>query len=702
MLWQHDERDCNRRSSHGDAGPHGPSPRRLRPRSQRHVSGSLTPPDSRPGAYRAGHFCMSSPEDGSRERAARATSEERRDGGQQHPSPSGPAAPGARASGRSGTASRSTPTSGPRRTTTRSTSGRGSRTSTRTAASPRSTRTTCAAGSAGGGSTPSARPASTAAARRCSSRTSSTTSTSCSGSGSTAASSASTSCARSPRSRSEFGRDTADITDRQNIQLHWIRVEDMPEIWRRLEAVGLQTTEACGDCPRVVLGSPVAGVAADEVIDPTPADRRDRRAVRRRPGVLQPAAQVQVVDLVAGRHAVRDQRHLVPRRRPPRLRPRLRPVGRRRPVDQPDAGPAARRLGAAGRGARRLGRRGRHLPRLRLPPAAAPGPAEVPGRRLGRGEVPRGAGEGVPRSVACRRSGAGRCRRSRSTTSACTGSATAVTTSAPRRSSAGSPGTQLAPARRRRRGARQRPGAASPRTRSCWSSTSPDDRVESLVTALRGIGLEARPSTWRRGTMACTGIEYCKLAIVETKARGEELVARLEERLGDIDADITIHINGCPNACARTQIADIGLKGQLVVGPDGRAGRGLPGAPRRRPRHGAGPDGRLRPQAARPQDHRGGAARVRRAAGPPLPRRPHRRARRSPSGWSGPTRRRCDELRDAAPAPMLLPVLRRRGPAPHEESHGAWECRGCARVFSVKFVGLRAEGVLNPRTEEVR
>ncbi len=69
----------------------------------------------------------------------------------------------------------------------------------------------------------------------------------------------------------EFARDTADISDRQNIQYHWIRVEDMPEIWRRLDAVGLQTTEACGDCPRVVLGSPLAGESLDEVIDGTPA-----------------------------------------------------------------------------------------------------------------------------------------------------------------------------------------------------------------------------------------------------------------------------------------------------------------------------------------------------------------------------------------------------------------------------------------------
>ena len=53
----------------------------------------------------------------------------------------------------------------------------------------------------------------------------------------------------------EFARGSADITDRQNIQLHWIRIEDVPEIWRRLEAVGLSSTEACGDTPRVVLGS---------------------------------------------------------------------------------------------------------------------------------------------------------------------------------------------------------------------------------------------------------------------------------------------------------------------------------------------------------------------------------------------------------------------------------------------------------------
>ena len=79
------------------------------------------------------------------------------------------------------------------------------------------------------------------------------------------------------------------------------------------------------------------------------------------------------------------------------------------------------------------------------------------------------------------------------------------------------------------------------------------------------MGLSARPSQWRRNTMACTGIEFCKLAIVDTKERARDLVTELEKRFPDLDTPITVNVNGCPNACARTQVADIGLKGQLVL-----------------------------------------------------------------------------------------------------------------------------------------
>ena len=67
------------------------------------------------------------------------------------------------------------------------------------------------------------------------------------------------------------GRDIADITDRQNVQLHWIRVEDVPEIWERLEGVGLTSCMACGDVPRTILGCPLAGVDKDEILDASDA-----------------------------------------------------------------------------------------------------------------------------------------------------------------------------------------------------------------------------------------------------------------------------------------------------------------------------------------------------------------------------------------------------------------------------------------------
>jgi sulfite reductase (ferredoxin) len=75
--------------------------------------------------------------------------------------------------------------------------------------------------------------------------------------------------------------------------------------------------------------------------------------------------------------------------------------------------------------------------------------------------------------------------------------------------------------------------------------------------------------------MACTGIEFCKLAIVETKARAIDLISELERRLPDFDTPVTINVNGCPNSCARIQTADIGLKGSLVVDSAGQQVEGF-------------------------------------------------------------------------------------------------------------------------------
>ncbi|PWU50987.1 sulfite reductase [Micromonospora sp. S4605] len=371
----------------------------------------------------------------------------------------------------------------------------------------------------------------------------------------------------------EFARDTADITDRQNIQFHWIRVEDVPEIWRRLEAVGLQTTEACGDCPRVVLGSPVAGVAEAELLDPTPAlDEIVRRYVGNPEFANLPRKfKTSISWLVDTPYEANDVAFLG--------------------VDHPDHGPGfdvwvggglstnpmlAKRLGVwvplaevpdvwAGvvgifrdYGYRRLRNRARlkflvadwGVERFRevlekeyLGRALLDGPApELPEKPVDHIGVhrQRDGRHYVGAAPVVGRVSGGQLARLADVIEA-----------------HGSGRIRLTPYQK------------------LLVLDVPAERTEPLVGALRAIGLEARPSAWRRGTMACTGLEYCKLAIVETKVRGEELVARLEERLRDFDADISIHLNGCPNACARTQVADIGLKGQLVVGPDGRQVEGF-------------------------------------------------------------------------------------------------------------------------------
>ncbi len=137
----------------------------------------------------------------------------------------------------------------------------------------------------------------------------------------------------------EYGRDVADITDRQNVQFHWIRIEDVPTIWERLDEVGLSSIQACGDVPRNILGCPVAGIDAEEIIDATAVLRATEAVAAGNPEFGELAAQVQDRDLGLrlALHRARDQRHLLRRRPGPGRHSRFRPVGRRRPVHQPDA-----------------------------------------------------------------------------------------------------------------------------------------------------------------------------------------------------------------------------------------------------------------------------------------------------------------------------------------------------------------------------
>ncbi len=366
-----------------------------------------------------------------------------------------------------------------------------------------------------------------------------------------------------------YARDTADITDRQNIQLHWVRVEDVPDIWARLEAVGLGTQEACGDCPRVVLGSPLAGIAADELIDPTPAineitaryigdpqfsnlPRKFKTAITGHPS-LDVAPEVNDVAFVPIVHPQRGVGFDVWVGGGLSTNPMLaKSLGVWVPLDDvPDVWAAV--VGAfRDYGYRRLRARARLkflIADWGLDKFRTVVEDEYLGRRLVRAEPPeKPLGNGD--HVGVHEQADGRLYVGLSLT---TGRISGTTL------------TKLADIA-------ESHGSTRVRTTPYQKLVVLDVErvaVDSFVQAVEDLGLSARPSQWRRSTMACTGIEFCKLAIVETKGRAAELVDELERRIPDLDTPISVHLNGCPNSCARIQVADIGLKGQLVPDDDG-------------------------------------------------------------------------------------------------------------------------------------
>jgi sulfite reductase (ferredoxin) len=368
----------------------------------------------------------------------------------------------------------------------------------------------------------------------------------------------------------EFARGTADITDRQNVQYHWIRIEDVPEIWNRLEGVGLSTVTACGDTPRVMIGSPVAGIAEDEIIDGTPALEEMKRRVLNNPAYSNLPRKFKtaisgspVLDVV---HEINDVAF----------------VG----VEHPEHGPGFDLWVGGGLSTN---------PKLGVRLNAWVPIDDVPDVYEGVISIFRDYGYRRLRNRARLKFlvadwGAEKFRQvledeylKRKLTD---GPAPAEPTSRWRdhigvhRQKDGRYYVGFAPRVGRVDGtiltkvADLAEAHGSGRVRTTVEQKMivldvEEGRVDSLVESLEALDLSARPSTFRRGTMACTGIEFCKLAIVETKARGASLIDELERRLPDFDEPLTINLNGCPNACARIQTADIGLKGQLMLDEHG-------------------------------------------------------------------------------------------------------------------------------------
>jgi sulfite reductase (ferredoxin) len=92
----------------------------------------------------------------------------------------------------------------------------------------------------------------------------------------------------------------------------------------------------------------------------------------------------------------------------------------------------------------------------------------------------------------------------------------------------------------------------------------PRHQADDLAKELGAIGLLVSGSPFWRGAVACSGTEFCKLAITETKSFSRWLVEELEERLPGFDEHLKLHVTGCPNSCGQHWIADIGIEGKKI------------------------------------------------------------------------------------------------------------------------------------------
>jgi len=92
----------------------------------------------------------------------------------------------------------------------------------------------------------------------------------------------------------------------------------------------------------------------------------------------------------------------------------------------------------------------------------------------------------------------------------------------------------------------------------------PNARTAALIVELNTLGFPVDVSAFWRGAIACTGTEFCKLAIAETKGFAKWLVGEMEDRLPSFDQQIKLHVTGCTNSCGQHWIADIGLEGKKI------------------------------------------------------------------------------------------------------------------------------------------
>lgn len=365
----------------------------------------------------------------------------------------------------------------------------------------------------------------------------------------------------------QYGRGLADITVRQNIQLHWVRVESLPHILDRLREVGLSTTEACGDCVRNIINCPASGVDETELYDTTPLikqvndffiDNKDFSNLPRKfkiaiTGCAHRCVYPEINDI--GIFAVPD-----PERGGIAFRARIGGGLSTTPRFSKDLGilvdpeEVVELCAAVATVFREEGnRKNRKRARLKflieqweVPRFREAVEAKL-GRRLRRAPTP----EAEPITERDRSHLGIHRQRERGFyyvgISILGGRTNAIELK------------RLADLADAYGSGRIR----TTNTQNILLLDIPKENLQGLKQQLEVSGFDYQPNWARKGIIACTGIQFCKLAIAETKNRAKDLDKYLSENV-ELDDAVRISVTGCPNSCGQHHICDVGLEGSLV------------------------------------------------------------------------------------------------------------------------------------------
>jgi sulfite reductase (ferredoxin) len=365
----------------------------------------------------------------------------------------------------------------------------------------------------------------------------------------------------------KYARNLADITVRQNIQLHWLTIESLPDVVDALDAIGLSPKGACGDVVRNVTGCPLAGIAADEVLDASPIAVEVAHLLTANPEFYNLPRKFKISATGCPSWCTYPEINdigLTPAKRDGELGYSLRVGGglsnephialRLNVFLRPDqAVRAVRAVTEIFREQQGL-RESRDRARLKYlfmkegwTPQRFQDELQA---RLDFTLLPAGEEE-VPSDVFRDHAGVHPQRQAGLSYVGATVLRGRLT------------GEQLEAAAElsERFGNGQLRATVS---QNLVFINVPNAKAGELVRELGQIGLHVEATNFWRGTVACTGTEFCKLAITETKGFARWLVDELEERVPQFDQQLRLHVTGCPNSCGQHWSADIGIEGKKI------------------------------------------------------------------------------------------------------------------------------------------